>query len=272
MSLAHGLVSAYLFNEKAGWRIHDVLGRNHGLREGAQAGAGFSWDAFGLYGDNSSGALDLRVRLASDPLIGANAITIAVGVRLKADSASRGIAGAWADNSNTSALLFLGSDNKVYFRVNGSVGGQALSATTVPTSVPLPFTAVGVYSRSAAFSHTLYIDGVTSHENGADQGAVGVGTPPAFDLMQYGGISGTSMFGTMQWCYLWTRALNREEVRSLHDAPYQMFAPVRRRAMALVPIVEEEEAFGISRARLANLTMVAGGSRSRASVVNSGGF
>lgn len=212
--------AAFVFNERAGTVATDQRLLHHGTLTSSSF---LTWSPSGLTGDNPSADRDFRVRLASDPVSGLGACSIVLWVNVDNTSASRGFAGAFTDNSNTSALLFSGTDNLLRLRVNG--GTDAISTATLPSG---SFTDVWIAGTYDGATSRVYING--KEEGSASvSGTIGVGTPPAFDLMQYAGSAGTSMHGTVYLCYVYGRALGAGELRRLMVEPYAPFAGLSRR-------------------------------------------
>lgn len=225
-SLSRGLVGLWLFNEGGGRIVENLADTRYpGIMQNPVGGnSSLGWGPVGWTGDGDTG-----MRWCKSTCFPGVRLTLSAGFITSTNSTTQGLlCKDFFDSGGTRTWQFrIGPAVEFIFIQPGVV--VATGGTTITTNVP------HVASATYDGSHMkIWLDGrldgsvVETNDppsNTSQTPNIAIGAVEPADT----GVNGGHFQGTIMWASVHSRSLNASEILLMHDQPYCMLEPVRRR-------------------------------------------
>ena len=209
--LTQGLVACYIMNERSGEKIFDFAGNNTGTIEGA------TWKANGV--DFSSANTNKINYGTFDCLNGVTSLSV-FSIFRTTTTANGGLFSQRSDAAGTYRWQTWRYNSKLYARISNHLGVISSAAGNATISVG------DFHSSALTWSSGLgvksFLDGVLDDQG---TGVAGELVTSCTHEVQMGWSYDTSfgLVGDIVLGWVYDRELLAEEIKSLHDDPYQIF-------------------------------------------------
>jgi trimeric autotransporter adhesin len=197
------------------WKMNndwnDAIGSGNGT---SNNGIAFTTSSkIGSHAGNFDGSDDF-VSLTSDPMAGRTQLSVSAWIKFSDVASYNGIAGAWAGDANMSALLFTGTNNKAYFRIDTTTSTAATIMSNTSVQDNLWHHVVGTYDGSFL---RIYVDGVEEGTAVAQSGTVASSAGALFNFGRYNNSNASTPTGLIDEVAIWSKGLTRAEVKNIYD-------------------------------------------------------
>jgi hypothetical protein len=220
--LARGAIFAGLGAFAGGLHYHDSVaelkggGGNHGTLTNMDPPTDWVWspELGRMVLDFGDGINDYIGSFAKDPSVGLSGLSCSCWHYSSITGNSRGLVGAWTNDTNMSFLFFTGSADYLYFRLLTSVTSTVVSTTMVQSASPSWKSLVGTWNGATM---RLYVN---AQEEGTPQARTGTIAFPAsanFEICRYASNNSTTLVGRLADVILHSRALSQSEISALAD-------------------------------------------------------